>query len=248
MKLKGKIAVVIGASGGIGREISMALAEKGVNLILVARKKELLSPLSAKINTLGGKAELLICDLTDKKSMDSLTIDIARKNKHIDMLFNIAGVGVYKKLKDISMDDWKISLDVNVTAPFYLTKTLMPLLRKAEKSYVISTGSGMGKVGLSGRAPYCASKFALRGLMQSLAKEYKKTNVNVILLTLGSVLTSFGPLSVDDKKKKEEGGKQYINPTWLAHNIVTRIENGTLDSEVSIYPKHYYEESKKDKR
>jgi short-subunit dehydrogenase len=84
--------------------------------------------------------------------------------------------------------------------------------------------------------------------MLSLAKEYKKSNINFTLLTMGSILTAFGPLSVEDKKEKSKKGKQYLDPKWLAHHIVSKIKNDTLEDEVSIYPSHYYEESRKDKR
>ena len=248
MELQGKIAVIIGASGGIGSEISMALAEKGVKLILVARKKKTLVALKEKVEELGSEAEVWTCDLTDSKSIDLLVKKIEKKHKNIDLLFHVSGVGVYKKLERISLEGWQRSMDVNVTSVFYLTQKLMPLLKKSEKAYVFATGSGMGKIGLSGRSPYCASKFALRGLMLSLAKEYKKTNINFVLLTLGSVLTGFGPLTLDKKKQKEEKGKGYIDPRWLGRHISIRLENETLDNEVSIYPRHYFEESRKDIR
>ncbi|MBU0569930.1 SDR family oxidoreductase, partial [Patescibacteria group bacterium] len=232
MKLLGKTAVVVGASGGIGSEISLALAEKGVNLVLVARKREALLTLKEKIGELGSEAEVLTCDLTDTKSIDSLTEMIKEKHKSIDLLFHVSGIGVYKKLEEISLEEWQTSMDVNVNSVFYLTQKLIPLLRKSKKAYVLAMGSGMGKIGLSGRSPYCASKFALRGLMLSLAKEFKKTNVNFVLLTLGSVLTGFGPLSLDKKKQKEEKGKGYIDPHWLGKHIAIRLENETLDEEV----------------
>jgi len=248
MNLKGKVAVVAGASGGIGREISKALAKEGVEVLLVARRREILEALKKTIEAEGGKAEIYTSDLTKESTVKELTAKIGADYKNIDLLFNSAGYGVYKKLPDISFEEWERSFSVNVDSVFLLSQKLMPLLTKSLKAYVVSMGSGMGKVALSGRSPYCASKFALRGLMLSLAKEYKKTNVKFVLLTMGSILTSFGPLTVDEKKKKSEKGKEYIDPVWLAHHIVSKIKHDTLEDEVPIYPSHYFEESRKDKR
>jgi len=248
MNLRGKIAVIAGASGGIGREVSRALAKEGAEVVLVARRREILEALKKDIEVKGGKAYVYTSDLTKETVVKDLAAKISSNFKSIDILFNSAGYGVYKKLPDISFEEWEKSFAVNVDSVFLLSQQLLPLLVKSKKAYVISTGSGMGKIALSGRSPYCASKFALRGLMLSLAKEYKRTNIKFVLLTMGSILTSFGPLGVEEKKKKQDKGKEYINPTWLAHHIVARIKHDTLEDEVPIYPSHYFEESNKDKR
>src|SRR3989344_1869125 len=249
MNLKNKTAVVIGASGGIGREVSLALAEAKVNLILVARRMDSLNVLEKDLSKFGVKIDKFACDVTSPDSIEKLgrSLSLKYKSKGVDFLFHLAGIGVYKKLPDISYEEWKASFDINVTSVFYITQQILPLLEKSDKAYVIASGSGMGKVALSGRSPYCASKFALRGLMQSLAKEYKKTNINFVHLTLGSVLTSFGPLSLAEKKRKNAQGKGYLDPVWLAHHILVRLENETFASETPIYPRHYFKESKKGK-
>lgn len=247
MDIRGKVAVIAGASGGIGREVSMAFAKGGTNLVLAGRRKDVLFALKRETEKFGIVVLPFECNLASPRGVSDLAGLIERKFTHVDVLINAAGVGIYKKLSDIAYDDWKSSMEVNATAPFLLTQKLMPLLRKSERSYVISMGSGMGKIGVAGRSPYCASKFALRGLMLSLAKEYKKTNVKIVLLTLGSVLTSFGPLTLEEKKRKAKEGKGYITPSYLAETIVTRIKNDSLDTEVSIYPPKYFSESKRGK-
>jgi short-subunit dehydrogenase len=249
MKIKGKTAVVIGASGGIGSRISLELADKGANLVLVARTKKALKELKKKVQEESDvEVEIMTVDLTRPKSIDKLAKKIRKRHKKIAILFHAAGIGVYKKLEEISIKEWQLSMDVNVNCVFYVTQKLLPLLEKSKKAYVIALGSGMGKIALSGRSPYCSSKFALRGLILSLAKEYKKTDIGFTHLTMGSVLTGFGPLSVKEKKTKKKKGKKYLDPEWLAHYVVAKIRHDTLEPEVPIYPKHYYKESKKDKR
>jgi 3-oxoacyl-[acyl-carrier protein] reductase len=207
-----------------------------------------LDVLEKELSNFGVKIDKFTCDVTSPDSIEKLAREINKKHKSIDFLFHLAGIGVYKKLPDVTYEEWKASMDINVTSVFYISKQLVPLLERSDKAYVVASGSGMGKVALSGRSPYCASKFALRGLMQSLAKEYKKTNIHFVHLTLGSVLTSFGPLSLSEKKRKHAQGKGYLDPTWLARHLVVRLENETLEPETPIYPRHYFKESKKDIR
>ena len=247
MNISGKTVCVVGATGGIGREVSTAFAKREANLILVARKMDSLNVLENEIKS-AGKISKYTCDVTDPRSIESLARKIAKDHKSIDVLLHLAGIGVYKNFSEISYEEWKASMDINVTSAFYIFQKLLPLLEKSEKAYVIASGSGMGKVALSGRSPYCASKFALRGLMQSLSKEYKKTNIHFVHLTLGSVLTSFGPLSLTHKKRKHKEGKGYLEPDWLANHIATKVEHDTLEDETPIYPRHYLSESRKDIR
>ncbi len=248
MELQGKTVCIIGATGGIGREISLAFAKRRANLILVARKMDSLDVLEKEISSKYISVGKFTCDVADPRSIEGLAKNVGRKYKNIDVLFHLVGIGVYKKLSEISYDEWKASIDVNVTSAFYIFQKLLPLLEKSEKAYVIASGSGMGKVALSGRSAYCTSKFALRGLMLSLAKEYKKTNIHFVHLTLGSVLTPFGPLSLAHKRKKSSEGKGYLEPDWLANYIAARIEHDTLEAETPIYPRQYFSESRKDIR
>lgn len=248
MELQGKTVCIIGATGGIGREVSIAFAKRKSNLILVARKMDSLDVLEKEITSDGLKIGKYTCNVMDPKSIESLGRNITKDYTSVDVLFHLAGIGVYKKLSEISYDEWKASMDINVTSAFYIFQKLLPLLEKSKEAFVIASGSGMGKVALSGRSAYCTSKFALRGLMLSLAKEYRKTNIHFVHLTLGSVLTTFGPLSLAHKRRKHAEGKGYLEPDWLANHIAAKLEHDTLEEETPIYPRHYFSESKKDIR
>ena len=248
MDLSEKTVCIIGATGGIGREVARVMAKRKANLIFVSRKMNSMNVLENELKEENIKIGKYTCDLTDTKSIEKLAKEISRDYKSVDVLFHLAGVGIYKKLSEISFEEWEMSMDTNVASAFYSIQKLLPLLEKSEKVYVIASGSGMGKVALSGRLAYCASKFALRGLMLSLAKEYRKTHIHFVHLTLGSVLTSFGPLSLARKIRKHREGKGYLDPGWLANHIATRLENESLEEETPIYPRHYFSESKKDIR
>lgn len=247
MDLHEKVAVIAGASGGIGKEFSKALAKNGAHVFLVARNENVLEPLKREIEESGGKANVYLADITDEHSVSGLVRFVEKEVGHVDILVNAAGIGVYKKFPEVTYEDWKRQMAINLDAVFLVIRGFLPLLQKSREAYVINMGSGMGKLAVAGRSPYCTSKFALRGLIQSLAKEYKKTHINFILLTLGSVLTSFGPLTKEDKIAKSKAGKGYLDPSWLAEHVVTKLRNETLKPETPVYPKHYFEESKKGK-
>jgi short-subunit dehydrogenase len=247
MILKNKNVVIVGATGGIGRTLSFAFASCGANLALVGRKAPVLKALEKEIGEAGGKVFIFKADISKERETNRLAKKVAKKFGSVDILINAAGVGIYKRFEDLSFEEWQKSLDVNLTAPFLTVKAFLPLLEESKKAWVISMGSGMGKVGVSKRSAYCASKFGLRGLMLSLAKEYKNTNINFCLLTLGSVLTAFGPLTLEEKIEKQKRGKKYLDPVDVAKTIVTKIKNDTLKEEASIYPSSYYQESKEGK-
>ena len=247
MKIKNKNVVVIGASGGIGRVLSLGFTLEGARVVLVGRKKGVLLALEKKIKEINPKCFILTADISQKASIDKMVRILGKKIKSIDILVHTAGIGVYKPLKEIEWDEWVLQTRVNVDSVFYVTKKCLPLLKKSKRAYVVAMGSGMGKVGVAGRSAYCTSKFALRGLMLSLAKEYKHTNINFSLMTLGSVMTGFGPLTLEEKREKQSRGKKYLNPPKLAHNIISKIKNDTLEEENSLYPSNYFGESVKGK-
>jgi short-subunit dehydrogenase len=246
MEIKDKVVVIIGATGGIGRVMSLAFGLKGAKLVLVGRDKNILTSLINKLKEKNVNASAFALDVTEPKDVAKLA-RVLKKFGRIDVLVHAAGIGVYKRFEKVTYEEWLKSLDVNVNSVFLTFQKLLPLLRKSEKSYCLVTGSGMGKVAVARRSAYCASKFALRGLVLTLAKEFKDTNINFIHLTLGSVLTSFGPLTLDEKEKKVESGKGYLKPSYLAHAVITKLENSTLETETAIYPPNYYTESKKGK-
>ena len=245
MNLKNKNVVVVGATGGIGRVMSLAFALKGSNVILVGRDRKILSSLDTKLKERGCVSQILAVDVTKPAGVDKLSKLL--RHGHIDVIVHAAGVGIYKSLESLTFDEWKKSFDVNVNSVFLVIKHLLPLLKKAQEGYVLVTGSGMGKLAVAKRSAYCASKFALRGFIMSLAKEYKGTGINFVHLTLGSVLTSFGPLTLEEKVKKVKEGKSYITPAYLAHTVVTKLENGSLKTETPVYPRKYFSESKSGK-
>lgn len=237
MNLKNKAVLITGATGGIGYELCKALNEKGAKIIAIARTQEKLDKLALELNN--SNNIYLQCDFTKASDISMLTETIKEKSENLDVLINAAGVGIYKSLEEVELGEWEESMAINVNAPFYLTKKLLPLLKKSDKSAVINIGSGMGKIPTACRSVYCATKYALRGLTLSLASEFRSSNVHFMHIALGSVLTEFGPLSLEEKKQENLDGKSYLTPEWVAKRLVHIIENEEFQEEVEIYPSDY---------
>lgn len=237
MEIKGKTILITGASKGMGNSIAKKLAQGGANLILVARTEETLKDL---VKNLGGENhKYYACDLGDIKQVISLSEKISKDFNKIDVLINGAGIGVYKPIEEVSFDEWRKSFSTGLDAPYFLTQKLLPLMSKSEKSVVINIGSGMGVIPAPGRSVYCSLKFGLRGMTLSLAEEFKRTKIQFVLLTLGSVLTGFGPKTIEEKKNE---GKAYLTPEWVAERVVEIIKEGGKAVEYTFYPSDYKEE------
>lgn len=237
MDIKNKIVLITGASKGMGNSITKKLAQEGANLILVARNNEILRDL---VKSLGEeKHKYYACDLSDIEQVVELTEKVSRNFEKIDVLINGAGIGVYKPIEEVIFDEWKKSFSTGLDAPYFLTQKLLPLLNKAEKSIVINIGSGMGVIPAPGRSVYCSLKFGLRGMTLSLAEEFKRTNIQFVLLTLGSVLTGFGPKTMQEKRNE---GKAYFTPEWVAERVLEIIKENGKAVEYTFYPSDYKEE------
>ena len=238
MNINGKTAVVVGATGGIGREIVKSLDKEGVTLILVSKTE---SELQNLLKSLDGKNhKYYVCDLSNEKETEKVAKQISEDYMTIDILINAAGVGIYKTFEELTLPEWNLSMNINLNSVFVMTKGLIKSLNNSKDSFVVSLGSGMGVNPEPERTAYCTSKFALRGLMLTLAEEYKRfKNPKFCLFTLGSVLTSFGPMSFEEKKKSMESGKGYLTPDWVAQKLIEVIKSDEKQVEYSFSSPDY---------
>jgi len=232
MNLENKVILIIGATGGIGKALAVKLFEEKTKLILVSKSKTLLTKLSSKL----GKAQHYQVDLSNQVDVVKLIQQIKKDYKTIDIVINAAGIGVYKPLKDISLEEWNKSQAVNVNAPFIVIKELLSLVKLSDVSLFLTIGSGTSVIPMKNRSAYCSNKFALRGLSLSLSDEYEDQKPKFCLITLGSTLTSFGPLSLEEKEKQHKEGRAYFTPKWVANKLTEIIKNKNRKEEYVLYP------------
>lgn len=238
-----KTAVVTGAGGDMGSALVKALESQDINCILIEREKDLLGDLIHLLD--GSKHEFYKADFTNQKEIQNVINDISNKNQSIDYLFNVAGIGIYKKLEDLTLSEWRASMDVNLNSVFMFSKGLLPLLKKTKDAMVLSFGSGMGIYPKQNRVAYCTSKFGLRGLSLTLSKEFKGSGIDFVLLTLGSVMTDFGTGGLIYRKKLENNGKKYLEVDEVIEKVIQITNSPKREPEYELYPEGYKEESNK---
>jgi len=202
-KLAGKVAIVTGASRGIGRAISIAFAQEAATIVLAARSMPKLQETAELVQQAGGKAEIIITDLLRDESIKNLVRAVGDKLGRLDILVNNAGITHSSKFEETKTEDWLRCLQVNATAPFILCREALPLLRKAPTSYIINISSVVGVKGYPLQSAYTASKHAVRGMTISLAEELNGTNVRVHLICPGGVDTELIPQVRPDLKSED---------------------------------------------
>jgi len=200
--LAGRVAVITGAGGGIGRAIAVKLAELGAHTVLCGRSREALEHTAATIQNSGEhnsvkgseKSSVIECDVTDVHSVEALGDHVERIFHRLDILVNNAGIGgVGGPLHQLAPDDWEQVLNTNLRGVYYCIRSLAPIMIKARSGHIINISSLAGKNALPNGAAYASSKWGLNGLTYSVAEELRAHNIRVSVICPGSVHTEFSP-------------------------------------------------------
>lgn len=177
--LNGKVAIVTGASRGIGKEVAIALAKAGSDLALIARNEEELDVVAEEIRKLGRKALSVPMDLLEIGLMDERIQQIHQYFGKIDILVNNAGINIPKPALDVTEEDWDKVLDINLKSTFFLCKSVAKYMIPNNKGKIINMSSQMAFVGYYKRSAYSSSKGGLLQMTKALAIEWSKYNINV---------------------------------------------------------------------
>jgi NAD(P)-dependent dehydrogenase (short-subunit alcohol dehydrogenase family) len=226
-QLSSKVAIVTGASRGIGRAISIVLAQEAATVVLAARSSEKLQETAKKVAKAGGKAEIVIIELIEEESIKNLVKTTQEKYGRLDILVNNAGVTHSAKLEHTATEDWQRCINVNARAPFILCREALPLLKKSKAGHIINIASVVGVKGYPLQSAYTSSKHALRGMTISLAEELKGSNIRVHLLCPGGVNTDMVGSVRPDIKKDELMQPEEI--AELVLYLVTHKGNAVID-------------------
>jgi NADP-dependent 3-hydroxy acid dehydrogenase YdfG len=190
-KLSGKVALITGASSGIGRASAMALAGEGANLVLTARRKERLEELSAQVKEVGGKATFVVGDAREEAVAQQAVATAKDTFGSLDILINNVGIGNYKNLIDTSAEEYDEMMDSNMRSSFLFTRYAVPLMIEQGSGTILLISSMAGVYGFAGEAVYCATKFAQVGFAQALDKELRPHGIKVGAICPGGVKTEF---------------------------------------------------------
>jgi gluconate 5-dehydrogenase len=181
--LNGKVAVVTGASGGLGADAARAYAQYGADLALLARRKERLEALAEEIESTGRKALAVQCDVVDEESVETAIKEVVDYFGKIDILLNNAGVAIRGGVCDLCVEDWDKGMDVNVKGIYLVSKHVIPHMMENKYGKIVNTSSINSIVGDKDdffiRHVYNTSKAAVRGLTMAMACSYGKYGITV---------------------------------------------------------------------
>jgi len=199
--LTGKVAVITGASSGIGEATARLLVSEGVRVVLVARRHE---RIAALVEDLGDAAVALTADVGDAAAVAAVFAEVEQRFGGLDLLFNNAGLGVNARFEASDPADWKRMIDVNLYGVLHCTQAAIPLMRGRAGAMISSVSSVGGRYGTESWSVYSATKFAVVGFHDALRKELGGEGIRVSVIEPGAVWTEFGQNVSDAMRERRE--------------------------------------------
>ena len=232
--LDGKVAMVTGASSGIGREIALALAEAGAAIVLVARRAADLDAVRAEIVAAGGRAATIAADLADRAQLRSAAAEAAKPFSPPDILVNAAGINIRKPMAEVSEADWDTVMAVNLEAPFFLGQALAPSMMELGWGRIINVASLQSVRAFPMGASYGASKGGVAQLTRAQAEAFSRRGVNCNAIAPGFFATALTAPVVNDAAR----WRKMAESTFIGRNGELRDLRGAavfLASPASDY-------------
>jgi NAD(P)-dependent dehydrogenase (short-subunit alcohol dehydrogenase family) len=200
--LRDRVAVVTGASHGLGRSIARHLATLGANVALIARRKGPLKSAAAELEKMGADVLVLSCDVSDHRQVHEAVQQIADKWSRVDVLVNNAGIPAPRSMVETEFEDWDTVIGINLSGAFYMTRALWQALTAGEAGYVINISGTNGVRGSSSPA-YGSAKFGLTGLTHAIAASGAAHNVRATVLYPGGMDTGWRGAPIGVKPRRD---------------------------------------------
>jgi NAD(P)-dependent dehydrogenase (short-subunit alcohol dehydrogenase family) len=234
-QLEGRIAIVTGASNGIGRGIAETFGGEGAKTVLVARRGELLDEVAASIRAKGGEALPVPTDLSKEAGIVALFAKVKQTYGRLDVLVNNAGIATHKNTEDITLQYWQEAIDINLTAPFLCAREAVRLMKDQtpKGGRIINIGSVSAKTPRPDSLPYTATKFALQGMTHQLTMDGRKHNIVSSIIHPGATLSSFSTRRGRLKSGPGDTPDDYV----MAAEDVAKVAvlMAALPGEVNLY-------------
>src|SRR6202050_895533 len=229
--LEGKVAVVTGASRGIGLAVARGLGGLGAKLSLCARSADKLQNVANELKSAGVEVVIVAADVTSPDDIRSLVEETKQAFGAIDILVNNAGIGYFGPFYEANESNWDSVLDTNLKSVFLLSKAVAKGMVERRGGHIINIASLAGKNAFAGGAIYCASKWGLLGLTNCMAEDLRAHGIRVSAICLGSVATEFSPPT---KKNAEK----MLQPGDVAHVVASLVTQApqSFMSEILIRP------------
>jgi 3-oxoacyl-[acyl-carrier protein] reductase len=234
MELSGALAVVTGATEGIGRAIAFQLGTAGARLAICARTEANVRTTVQDLRDAGVDAVGMACDVSDPARVDAFAAFTTQQRGAPRVLVNNAGIGRFKPLSELSVEDWDATMAVNVRSLFLLTRAFLAGMTQGGGGTIVNVASLAGRNGFEGGTAYCASKHAVLGFSKALMLEVRKHNIRVVAVCPGSVATPFR-----DKQARERPNRdRVLAADDVAHVVVSSlaVSDRAMVSELDIRP------------
>lgn len=230
MQIENKIAIITGASSGLGTAFAEALIKKGAEVYGLARNIDALLQIREK---LGNNFHAVRLDISDGYAVNAWVDKTFDSGKTPDILINNAGVGSFAKIDEMEPDDWVKMVDTNLNGLYFITSRIASLMKENEESsHIVNIGSILGTVGRSEGTAYCATKFGVSGFSDALFRELRFFNIKVTCLNPGSIDTEFFKTSGIDAHHN------MLQPKDLADTLIHILEtpDNMLINEITVRP------------
>lgn len=201
-RLKGKVALITGASSGIGEATAQVLAEEGASVVLSARREDRLQALAKRLTDAGGKALSVVSDVADEQQANRLIQQARDEFGHIDILVNNAGVMLLGKIEGANTEDWRRMINTNVLGLMYTTHAALPLMKQQGSGHIVNISSVAGRTARAGSGVYNASKWGVVAFSEALRQEVTGGHIRITVIEPGAVATELTNHITDATAKK----------------------------------------------
>ena len=217
MSISKKNAIVTGASTGLGKHISIKLSQNNYHVFLIARNIEKLELVKKNILDSGGDCSIFSADISNDNDIDKVS-EVINKIAQVDVLVNNAGIGIFNKIENTSVDEWDKHISINLRGSFIMSKMVVPNMKKNKSGKIIFINSVAGLQPYPFSSAYVASKFGLTGFSSSLREELRESNIKVLSYHPGAIDTPFWNNSKTDFPRKE-----MLSSEDVADSVVSSI-------------------------
>jgi NAD(P)-dependent dehydrogenase (short-subunit alcohol dehydrogenase family) len=234
-QLQDKVAIVTGASNGIGRGIAELFAAEGAKTVLVARRTELLNEVAAGIELRGGEAMSAPTDLTQEEAVTALFATVKKAYGRLDVLVNNAGIATHMNTEDITLKYWREALDINITAAFLCSREAIRIMKAQtpQGGRIINIGSVSAKTPRPDSLPYTTTKFGLQGMTHQLTMDGRKHNIVASIIHPGATLSSFTTRRGRTKAGAGDKPEDYVMTAEDVAKVAVLM--AALPQEVNLY-------------
>ncbi len=227
MDFKDKVVLITGASSGIGRQLTIDLAAREASVIGCGRSEKRLEETLLEIKRASSSSTIFVCDVSDSKQVKDMVSKVLSEFGKIDILINNAGFGHYQSLVDMPLDSIEQTVRTNLLGAIYCTKEVLPSMLERHSGHIVNVSSVSGKIGTPYMSSYCASKFALNGLSESLYHELKPMGIHVSVICPGPVRTNFR--RTYDHLAPKPPGFVILNTHDVSRAILRAVEKDTFE-------------------